>query len=193
MQVHELFTTKIYSFKLDLDLNRLVSKINTFSHKVEKQERSNMGGYQGHGFEDKELEKAIKESIPKKREDGLEIDDFELQTWVNINYPGCYNLPHEHICRGSFLSGVFYVRVPPNSGKLLLHDPRSYMQLKSEDMMYYNYGNHVMELHPEENELIFFPSWLIHEVEQNAADTNRYSISFNVLNVTYAYDNKNEH
>ena len=42
--------------------------------------------------------------------------------WANINYPGSYNKQHIH--PNSQWSGVYYVKVPKNSGSLFLEDPR---------------------------------------------------------------------
>ena len=38
--------------------------------------------------------------------------------WANINYPGSYNKQHMH--PNSQWSGVYYVKVPKNSGSYLL-------------------------------------------------------------------------
>ena len=42
--------------------------------------------------------------------------------WANINYPGSYNKQHIH--PNSQWSGVYYVKVPKNSGRLFVEDPR---------------------------------------------------------------------
>ena len=42
--------------------------------------------------------------------------------WANINPTYSYNKTHTH--PNSMWSGVYYIKVPKNSGKLFLEDPR---------------------------------------------------------------------
>ena len=42
--------------------------------------------------------------------------------WAVVNGPGSSNRLHNHPF--NYLSGVFYLKVPSNSGALVFHDPR---------------------------------------------------------------------
>jgi uncharacterized protein (TIGR02466 family) len=90
--------------------------------------------------------------------------------WANINYTNNFNAHHTH---EGWISGVFYLQVPPNSGRLVLTNPniRSYNSpVKQKDF----------PITPEPLACILFPSWLEHYVEPNQAEMPRISISFNI-------------
>tara|TARA_R100000008_G_C3560485_1_gene155840 strand:+ start:541 stop:879 length:339 start_codon:yes stop_codon:yes gene_type:complete len=100
--------------------------------------------------------------------------------WAMVNGPGSKN--HLHIHAFNYLSGVFYLKVPPQSGKIIFHDPRPQVEIlsppKKEDESIHISGRVSWE--PKENDLIFFPSWLRHEVETNESKEERIVISFNL-------------
>ena len=108
--------------------------------------------------------------------------------WANINYPGSYNKQHIH--PNSQWSGVYYVKVPKNSGSLFVEDPRAG-------------PNHLLPrrvkgipralwrvvIYPAiEGQMIMFPAWLTHGVEMNHSKEKgekgwRVSVSFNFIQV----------
>ncbi len=82
--------------------------------------------------------------------------------WFNLMQPGQATLPHSHDDDDELLSGVYYVRVPPDSGELVLHFPG---------------GRRSIE--PREGRFAFFSPRLVHEVERNGSDRPRLSIGMN--------------
>jgi uncharacterized protein (TIGR02466 family) len=102
--------------------------------------------------------------------------------WANINYPDSYNKPHVH--PNSLFSGAYYVKSSPNSGKLILRDPRPGPQNilpVRKDMEKPPALWHEVEMEPKEGRVIIFPSWVWHEVEPNHSNETRISISFNFI------------
>ena len=115
--------------------------------------------------------------------------DTELRVvhmWSNVNHKYSYNTFHTH--PGCLWSGVYYVQSPPNCGKILFRLPERDHHL----VPIYDENNTKSEPHkwdtltyePTEGRVLFFPSWLGHEVEQNLTDVEgddgcRISISFN--------------
>ena len=83
--------------------------------------------------------------------------------WANINTKGNFNSPHNH--PNSHYSGVYYVKVPKNSGNLYFVDMPFDIDLK--------------EIIPEEGSLYMWQSHLLHRVGENLTDDDRMSISFN--------------
>lgn len=115
--------------------------------------------------------------------DFLEID-YEAFTitscWANINPTGGKNSAHTH--PNNYLSGVYYVAVPPGSGEIKLKDPRAQAAailppVKSRNQ--FNSSNLTVPVNA--GRLILFPAWLSHEVMTNQSDEERVSISFNVM------------
>ena len=99
--------------------------------------------------------------------------------WFNINYPGNYNISHNHTM--SFFSVVYYVKVPKNSGELVLErsDDSSYYMQYFTDMN--QYIAQAILVDPEEHKLVIFPSWIKHSVNQNRSNNNRISLAFNFV------------
>ena len=116
--------------------------------------------------------------------DHLSVEDYMMPElsgmWAVVNGLGSKNKLHTHPF--NYLSGVFYLQVSPNSGTLTFHDPRPQAEVLSPPK------NKNESIHtssrvawtPKQNDLLFFPSWLNHEVEKNNSNEERIVISFNL-------------
>ena len=62
--------------------------------------------------------------------------------WANINYPGGFNRPHLH--PNALFSGVYWIKAPEKSGKLMLYEPRpgvhTTMPNRKKESYLHNYG-----------------------------------------------------
>ena len=108
--------------------------------------------------------------------------------WANINYPGSYNIQHMH--PNSHWSGVYYVKVPKNSGRLFVEDPRPgpniMLPRRREGIPRALWR--VVVYPAVEGQIIMFPAWLSHGVERNESKEKgekgwRVSVSFNFIQV----------
>ncbi len=106
-----------------------------------------------------------------------------LNSWVNISGKHAYNSKHTH--PGAHLSGVVWVKIPPNSGRLEFEAPFSFTREKE----FENYNEKVKERYnvypmiyynPQPGMMVIFPSDLEHEVMSNKSNEDRISISFNL-------------
>lgn len=88
--------------------------------------------------------------------------DLGIGHWVNAMYPGHVTLPHTHDDDDESLSAVYYVRVPPDSGDLLLRS-----------------GSDSLRITPEEGMLVMFPPDMEHEVSEHRGQGIRLSIAMN--------------
>ena len=102
--------------------------------------------------------------------------------WANINYPGCFNRPHLH--PNSLFSGVYWIKTPPNSGNLMLYDPRpgthTTLPNRKEGKLPPQLWREV-HYQPKAGTAVMFPAWLWHEVRSNESNDTRISVSFNFL------------
>lgn len=92
----------------------------------------------------------------------------------------CMNSQHTH---SEVLSGVFYLNIPPESGKLVLVNP-GMNSLWSGCALTENknqFTGENIKIEPEEGGFVLFPSYLPHSVETNNHDDERISISFNMM------------
>ena len=183
MTLLQLFTTPVIRVKTNLDLNALEQKCLEFQKVHSSEQYSNAGGYHSPGFTCEELDELIHDNVPIV--DKKPIEYLDAWYWVNINGPGHFNRRHSHDPHhGTFLSGVFYVKVPEDSGRICFHDPRPHIST-APDMKYYNNGDNAWCLETEPNVLLIFPPWLEHSVEVNESSENRISIAFNLFNLKH--------
>ena len=102
---------------------------------------------------------------------------------MNNNRKGDYNKSHIH--PDSHLSGVFWIKCPPDSGHLTFQSPHYFSQYNEVTSYTKEFRDETIS-HPtynvfsEEGRMIIFPSSLYHHVEPNKSDEDRISVSFNI-------------
>ena len=94
---------------------------------------------------------------------GVPEQDLKAGFWFNAMGPGQRTLPHHHDEDDELLSAVYYVRVPENSGDLILHVEEDRITIR-----------------PQEGKLVMFAPALVHEVTENLSQALRLSVAINV-------------
>ncbi len=185
MIVDEWFPTLIYSDFINTNgLEEVAYNLKTKSDGVVK---SNKNGWQSDVLKNEMFSKLI-DDIENA---ALEIynEHYEPGTgrykvsgiWVNINNPGAFNIRHQH--PRTDLAGTVYVKTPKNCGDIVFEDPRETHRLHEDDnyLMSYNRSTFRSTSYtPKIGQVLFFPGWLAHRVEQNKSDDDRISIAFNM-------------
>lgn len=111
-----------------------------------------------------------------------DIDFYITTSWVIKHYKNHYSQQHRH--RNSLFSGVVYLQVDSESGIIKFNDDRSsplfphQLHLRCKNTNIYNTRS--FTILPENNDIIIFPSNLMHEVSPNKSDLVRYTLAFNV-------------
>jgi uncharacterized protein (TIGR02466 family) len=109
-------------------------------------------------------------------------DDLRVDSWINFFYPGQSEQQHNHY--GNFISGVYYISAPANSGVYRFYDPAHqktmwagiYLKNNTSNIVNMNSGQYVAE----PGKMIMFPAWLEHAVFTNKSDSVRISLAFNI-------------
>ena len=177
----KLFSYPVYKFKVPdyEELNKkIISKIN-FLKNDEKHGivRSNNGGWHSDTYDSKfpELENIIVDFYKKeilKTDKNIKISSI----WANINNKNASNRIHAH--GSSHFSGVYYVKVPKNSGNLYFVNTHTSL---TPPFNYWEDGKaDEVEYEAKEGDLYFFPGSLSHRVGKNKTNEDRISISWNV-------------
>lgn len=101
-------------------------------------------------------------------------------SWLNRNDTGSFHHPHSHL--NSIASAVFYLQVPPDSGKFLAFAPM-YRNLMIRDNLVENnqWNSDYYYYEPQQYQLYLFPSTMQHSVEPNNSNLSRISLSFNTF------------
>ena len=193
-----LFPTPIY-FKMVKDpkkLNKyLYPLIKAWSKKDKSEAKTNAGGgwHSPTDMNKKKEYKPLTEELFAMQEEvykdyGMEPKPGLGNMWANINYPGAYN--RQHIHPNSQWSGVYYVKVPENSGGLYLEDPRPGPNIiiprRMEGIPKALWR--VVGYPGIEGQITMFPAWVPHSVHLNESKEKgakgwRVSVSFNFTQV----------
>tara|TARA_B100002019_G_C20917233_1_gene425776 strand:+ start:52 stop:591 length:540 start_codon:yes stop_codon:yes gene_type:complete len=176
MKVFNFFPTNVWVGNLDIDNKKLLSKIYKFSKRKKSETVSNEGGYQGHLLGDEEFYDKVIKCMPRQKD----LYSYTIYDWVNINKKGSKNNRHYHYNSDLFLSGVYYVKVPESSGRIRFYDPRGPFVRGAADTVHFYGDNAYQYIVPQEGMILFFPTWLEHDVEENQSDEDRVSIAFNI-------------
>jgi uncharacterized protein (TIGR02466 family) len=96
---------------------------------------------------------------------------------------GSYHPLHAH--SGSLVSGLLYLTDCPDGAPIIFKDPRDYYKYISYEPIwgrnrdtYSLFPEYVVK--PEKGMLLFFPSWLEHEVPKQNSDKDRVTLVFNL-------------
>ena len=189
VEIEGLFQSPILVGKFNNDLDKIQKECISRSHLYKGRKISNFGGWQS---EDIPLDDSFFSDIRNQIKiittnfaKSIQIDlsnNNSVQMWININEYKDSNIIHDH--PKSIFSGVYYIKVPKNSGNIRFNHP-AFSKLERDwgdlDIDTYNFYNSlVWSLSSIENRIIIFPSWLDHLVEPNLSHEKRISISFNV-------------
>ena len=134
----------------------------------------------------KEYEPLIKELFTMQneiiQEERLNMEPKLGNMWANINPPGGYNQSHLH--PNSLFSGAYYIKTPPNSGRLQLMDPRPGVQQCMPPRKKVKLPRELWRetyYDPVPGRIIMFPAWMWHKVGINKSNDTRISVSFNFI------------
>ena len=98
-------------------------------------------------------------------------------SWLNVYERGQFHGSHNH--PHCTFSAVYYAKVPDSSGSIFFNSPYSSMLPVPdiEDQTEISYDTYT--LHPKENMLVMFRSYLLHKVSSNLSEDIRISLAYN--------------
>ena len=171
------------------ELNSYLEKhIIEWSNQDKGIEKTNVNGW--HSQTDmnhkKEYEPLIKALFTMQnefiQEECLNMEPKLGNMWANINPPGGHNQSHLH--PNSLFSGAYYIKAPPNSGRLSLMDPRPGVQQCMPPRKKVKLPRELWRetyYDPVPGRIIMFPAWMWHKVGINKSNDTRISVSFNFI------------
>jgi len=178
-----LFTTSIFTIDIDpgVDMVSIVKDLEASGES--KMPASNAGGWQSA----KKNYNSIEEIQPfldivtlatSKIYEAYAVDKKAVlsEYWFNLNRNKDFNWPHTH--PHSFFSAVFYIKYPPDSGKIVFDRPdplNDWIKFKSVNER----NAPTLTVEPRSNMLLIFPSYYRHKVDQNLTDEERITMAFN--------------
>ena len=190
----DMFTVPILQIELNLDVEQLTE----FCFDLWKKDnigvqRSNVGGWHSENIIEEqhpEFQKLLVEirkyifTYQSKIGFKKELESIIYDGWINFNEKNDFNMWHIHAMNDLVFSGAYYIKVDdPQSGPIQFRHPLApYLGVmwKDEQLEIRTASNgSTIEIFPEPNLLLVFPSWLQHTVLPNNTNSTRISMSFN--------------
>lgn len=117
-----------------------------------------------------------------KVSDNVEID--LVRSWAVKHKPG--DTAKQHCHTNAVWSGVYYLSVPKHSGDIVFDKGVShqncFLPTLEPDVNFFNdFTQRLWKFTPGSGTLLLFPSQLLHHVEKNESDMERYCIGFDVF------------
>jgi uncharacterized protein (TIGR02466 family) len=198
MKLEPMFVVDIGTDKdvESLDTARKIFKENKnlFSSTTERQnfsttlntyysEKANIPNYKN-SADIKKLKKSIKQKSNSYLElCGYDTDKFCLKViniWLNEMHSASKHDPHSHY--GPNISGCYYVDIPKNCGPIIFTTPLQINTCAAAAIKDYTFFNScAWRFFPEEGDMYFWKSNLIHEVPFSKFEGIRRSIAFDVV------------
>ena len=189
--IHGLFPSPVYITKRDLggveedkEIADLVKE-----KKIECTDPDNRGSYTENTYlfatNLKKLKEFCEQHLKIYTKEVLKIDDkidfYITQSWINVLEPGG-NI-HSHWHANSIVSGCFYVATGDDDSLMFSDSNKRLREMISLQQKEFNIWNSTEWFVPSnDNELLLFPSWLVHGVIPNEQQTKDViSLSFNTF------------
>ena len=194
-KIYKLFATPVFECKLD-NFENLNLELEKYIYNLKKEDEKGLKLSNGGGGWHSPYFEITKSEVVKKFLNLLSPHLFEIITkdygwkcnpeqirfegmWSVINTKNSYNIRHFH--PNCHLSAAYYVKAKENCAKIKFFDPLDQKLIKSPTKSKTtDLSAEVVNFTPNEGDLLIFPSYLHHSVEENLSGEDRIVISFNV-------------
>ncbi len=190
----KLFPQPVFKYQID-NFKKINEELTKYIYELNKKDnigvnKSNINGWHSRAFDFNE-----KENVPNKFyshinsyiEDvfsklGWEYDKTKVKCtsmWAIINKKGNFNIEHTH--PNNYLSAAYYVKAPDNCGNFKATNPNilsRHIRAKTKQANELNSNSASIKIN--EGDLLIFPAYLPHSVEENKSNKDRVIVSFNI-------------
>ena len=188
------FPQPVFKYKVD-NFKEYNAKLSKYIYDLNKEDedgilRSNRGGWHSKPFNLKDtssiqhkfLLETTKHVFDCIKTLGWKLEPNKVictEMWAIINKKDDFNIIHTH--PNSYLSAAYYVKAPKDCGQFTIENPHSIsrhsypaLERKTE------FNLKVERIEIEEGDLLLFPAYLPHGVQENKSNEDRIVISFNI-------------
>ena len=193
-EILKYFPQPIFKYKVE-NYKTFNKELEEYVYKLREEDnegivRSNRGGWHSNPFKVREkgsIQNRFTQELSKYIFDVIQTYGWKCvpervvvsEMWAIINKPRDFNVIHTH--PNAYLSAAYYVKAPEKAGRFVIENPLSVARhsypahaTKTE----YNIKAAALDI--EEGDLLLFPAYLPHKVNENKSDEDRIVISFNV-------------
>ena len=193
-EILKYFPQPIFKYKVD-NYKTFNKELEEYIYKLKEEDedgivRSNRGGWHSKSFkvtEEGSIQHRFTLALSKYIFDTFQCYGWKCvpekivvtEIWAIINKPNDFNVIHTH--PNSYLSAAYYVKAPEKAGRFVIENPNtaathSYPVVEKKT----EYNIKAAALDIKEGDLLLFPAYLPHKVNENKSDEDRIVISFNV-------------
>jgi uncharacterized protein (TIGR02466 family) len=191
-KILNIFKSSIYKTKIQHEKAKeyFLNLLNTEKEDNASVHISNKGGFQTKNFsyiDDKDINQKLfidpcfeyfdSFNLRKPTKNwGIKMASF----WINQNFMSDWNVMHNHL--PSNFSGIWYLKAPKDCGKIVFQNG-DMLVLNESNFDYFDdphfYSRFFLDI--EDNDLVLFPSHMLHFVEPNKTNEDRISLAFNIM------------
>jgi uncharacterized protein (TIGR02466 family) len=162
-----------------LELNDSINKkLNTSDQKFNNDNCYRITSFQLPDWLKEAIDKLLREIVELYQEDlvfnKVNLKNYDIHSWVNVNLPGSRNTMHSHI--KAHFSCVYYIQ-GTETGNLRLINPANVLGNCNPSAPWMR----DISYSPKDRDLIIWPAWMPHEVETNFSDKNRINITSDII------------
>ena len=193
-EILKLFPQPVFKFKIrdykDINLNLL-----KYIYELQKKDKIGVKKSNINGWHSQPFDLSNPNEIPNKFFSSINIyiksvfksygwlfDGTKIKCtsmWAIINKKNNFNIEHTH--SNNYLSAAYYVKAPENCGNFKASNPNIInrnIYPKAEVATELNSNSAIINI--SEGDLLIFPAYLPHSVEENKSDEDRVIVSFNL-------------
>tara|TARA_B100000989_G_scaffold273671_1_gene231993 strand:- start:44 stop:664 length:621 start_codon:yes stop_codon:yes gene_type:complete len=193
-EILKYFPLPIFRYKVE-NYETFNKELKEYIYKLKEEDnegiiRSNRGGWHSKSFAVREkgsIQHRFTQALSSYIFDAIKCYGWKCiperivvsEMWAIINKPSDFNVIHTH--PNAYLSAAYYVKAPENAGKFVIEHPLSVARHSYpaiEKKTEFNVKGAALNI--EEGDLLLFPAYLPHKVNENKSDQDRIVISFNV-------------
>jgi uncharacterized protein (TIGR02466 family) len=185
INVVPLFATPVAMFTLDVDNAKILESFTKLSYKLIKEEDEflNKHAYIGTDYtiinKFPELKASLEESLDYYIKHILQFkaEGQLIKSWATKTGPGGYSNAHRH--SNSWLTGCYYPLPEADTQiEFLRETPFEYDTERIENNLWNSYRYRITAI---PNQLLIWPSYLLHRIRTNTGKQDRYSMAFSAL------------
>ena len=193
-QILKLFPQPVFKYQIR-NYKNINKELLSYIYNLEKSDPKGVKKSNIFGWHSKSFNLLEKNNVPNKffsiiedhikdvfNKYGWVFDPLKVKCtsmWAIINRKNSFNIEHTH--SNNYLSAAYYVKAPENSGNFKASNPniinRNIFPKSNQGT---ELNSNSVSIKISEGDLLIFPAYLPHSVEENKSEEDRVIVSFNI-------------
>ena len=193
-QILKLFPQPVFKYQVE-NYEKINSELLEYIYQIYEKDNTGVKKSNINGWHSKSFDLADKDNVPNKflnhinehikdvfQNYGWVFDASKIKCtsfWAIINKKGNFNIEHTH--SNNYLSAAYYVKAPQNCGNFKASNPNIISRnVYPKSVQSTELNSNTASIEIKDGDLIIFPAYLPHSVEENKSDEDRVIVSFNL-------------